>query len=148
MLTDKQQHNMTLLIKALISGDYQQGRKRLYNSATNQHDVLGVALTLFRFPHLNGEFFFGSNADKRSGRSSKYAVPVTWFKKTFGIDPTMLVYYSDDHGWSFNQLACHLLSYLPKNPSTSQLQIKIYELLRRDVQRQVKWVAGLAHAAT
>lgn len=127
----KQIEKLTLWIEALLSGDYQQGRGRLYDPKTECHCVLGVACEVVGVPKFFGRYYFGFEADALDTFLAKDFVPPRWIRDTFGVGPFGFA-AKNDQGWTFAELAAYLVSFLPNGEDKTELQSFINKVLKSE----------------
>lgn len=145
-MNKRQQKNVLRWVKALMSGDYQQGKKQLFNYKTGCHDALGVMLEEFGFAKFGEHYFFGFDADRNSTLFSSKVVPEKWFARTFGteIEPACVVNLNDLAGCSFNTIAYYyLLSFLPESVEKADLSRKLMHEIKTQARNWEEKNTGL-----
>lgn len=129
----QQNRNLVRWIKALLSGEYKQGRNRLYNPKTGCHCVNGVALREFGFNEVNGWFYFGYDATSWRNLFSRTIVPHRWVEQTFGKHTGIhALGYRNDAGRTFAELAGFLIEFLPESAEKTELQFQIADKLKSE----------------
>lgn len=154
----QQEKNLIRWIEALISGDYQQGFGRLYDSSINCYCATGVAADAvgrfkrtsqkyLRLPFSLGlievsrdGFYFGFEANSLKELRSTFEVPFNWFFRTFGLICSKTFQNMNDTGESFAEIAAILVTYLPSSERRTELSFIIADKLadKRTARRNME----------
>jgi hypothetical protein len=155
-LTKRQETNLIRWIKALISGDYQQGRSYLFRKKgtgffeevrgdsfsqriwgvykTDRYCGTGVALKDFGFPVFFGRFYLGWDADCITKLWPTAEPPYHWFVRTFGLTQEQVcsIHGKNDAGITFAGIAAYLIHFLPHSNEKVKLALQIADKLETE----------------
>lgn len=131
-LTKRQETNLIRWIKALISGDYQQGWFHLHRHG--RYCATGVALKEFGFPVFFGRFYLGWDADCITKMRPIAVPPYHWFVRTFGLTKQQIcsIHGKNDAGITFAGIAAYLIHFLPHSNEKVKLALQIADKLETE----------------